>query len=160
MSSCLDPYGCKQNTRTRSLEVLIWKRVSFVRSKSNVLSAYVSNFLTVFLGKSCLFCDKTGKSRVLSFHILKTRTQKNSPIGPGLIPETESYINVSTTVFSPPAVDQQAYGYHYEIKAWAKAYSCESPLNSTLQGYVNMDHYGEYRMSERQLNFSWCYHLH
>ena len=36
----------------------------------------------------------------------------------------------------------------------------ESPLKSTLQAYVNIDHYGEYGMSELQLYFTWCHHLH
>ena len=54
------------HTTSRTRRTGHWRcygRVSFVRSRSNVLSAHVSNFLTVFfiLGKSCVFCGETGK---------------------------------------------------------------------------------------------------
>ena len=46
------------------------KEVSSVRSKSNVLLVYVSNFLTVFF-----ILNKMLLESGVSFHILKTRTQ-------------------------------------------------------------------------------------
>ena len=79
-------------------------------------------------------------------------------------------LKVRSTVLALAAVDQQAYGCHYGIKAQTKGYSTatvqpcisESPLKSMLEAYVNIDHYGKYGMSEQQLNFnsyfSWCHH--